>query len=467
MREEENITDEKVWGIDREKALMATQRIENIVRYILEHFNQKTKYNEKEYNHTVVSNIGDVASKRKEKIKKTAHLVLILFLQLLPLKQQKILCGISAENGDIITYSSLKVTTIFSFGVNEEEPEIDSLITDENPEDTSRLDISSRDFLDASIKDYNRMFGTSYETSSEKFQNYYKDVSLRVKNRKIDLLIVVNMFLTGFDAIMLNTLWVDKNLCLHGLLQSYSRTNRILNSIKTFGNVVCFRNLEKATNESITLFGNREVNGIVLLKTYDEYYHGYRKQDGEERRGYEKLITELRRKYPMIGEQIVGEEAQKEFIRLYGAILKVKNILSSFDEFEENEVLTECEVQEHHSMYIDMYNEFRGKKKGDSENVNDDIVFEMELIKQVEINIDYILDLIRKYHASVLQDKEIVGTIEKAIDSSMELRNKKDLIEQFIASLTSATQVDESLYTKAGGRIGSHFEQRRSLQILS
>src|SRR5690606_6364392 len=187
----------------------------------------------------------------------------------------------------------------------------------ENSDDTSRLDQDSRNFLDKAISDYNKMFGTSYDTSSDKFQNYYKDVSERVKNREIDILIVVNMFLTGFDATTLNTLWVDKNLRLHGLLQAYSRTNRILNSIKTFGNIVCFRNLEKATNESIALFGDKEAGGIVLLKTYQEYYNGYTKDD-KEVPGYVALAGELLERFPA-GEMIAGEQNQKEFIRLYSA----------------------------------------------------------------------------------------------------------------------------------------------------
>jgi len=339
----------------------------------------------------------------------------------------------------------LKIATIFSFCVNENDPEIDGIIEDENLEDTSGLDQSSRDFLDSAIKDYNKIFKTNYDTSSDKFQNYYKDVSQRVKDREIDLLIVVNMFLTGFDATTLNTLWVDKNLRLHGLLQAFSRTNRILNSVKTFGNIVCFRNLEKATNESIALFGDKEAAGVVLLKTFDEYYNGYKNGD-KDVRGYASLVSELQDKYP-VGVQIIGEQNQKDFIKLYGAILKVKNILSTFDEFAGNELLTERDVQDYHSMYINLYNDFRGKNKGDSENVNDDIVFEMELIKQVEINIDYILELIRKYHAGHLKDKEIVISIGKAIDSSVELRNKKELIEQFIESLTPTTNVDDDWHS--------------------
>ena len=237
-----------------------------------------------------------------------------------------------------------------------------------------------------------------------------------------------------------NTLWVDKNLRMHGLLQAYSRTNRILNSIKTFGNIVCFRNLEKATNESIALFGDKEAAGIVLLKTFDEYYNGYTQND-KEVRGYADLVSELQMKYPA-GEQIVGEQNKKSFVRLYGAILKLRNILSTFDAFAGREILTERDVQDYHSAYIDLYNELRPQKH-EAEQINEDLVFEMELIKQIEVNIDYILSLIRKYHEEHLQDKEIIVTIRRAIDSSVDLRNKKELIERFIESLTPESEVDE------------------------
>jgi type I site-specific deoxyribonuclease, HsdR family len=426
MREEENIEDGKVWDIDRENALASPERIANIVKYIREHFDQKTKrnvsYKLRERRLAGFNSIFAVASIEVAK-KYYAEF-------------QHQLTGLPSDK-------QLKVAIIYSFGVNENEPE--GIIGDENLEDTSHLDQNSRDFLESAIQDYNKMFKTNYDTSSDKFQNYYKDVSERVKNREIDLLIVVNMFLTGFDATTLNTLWVDKNLRLHGLLQAYSRTNRILNSVKTFGNVVCFRNLENATNESIALFGDKEAGGIVLLKTFDEYYNGYKDGD-RDIRGYAELVEELLQKYP-IGEAIIGEQNQKEFIKLYGGILRIRNILSTFDEFSGNEILSERDIQDYHSMYINLYNEFRGKNKGESENINDDIVFEMELIKQVEINIDYILELIRKYHNSHLQDKEIIITIGKAIDSSVELRNKKDLIEQFIDSLTPVTNVDDDWQT--------------------
>jgi type I restriction enzyme R subunit len=249
------------------------------------------------------------------------------------------------------------------------------------------------------------------------------------------------MFLTGFDATTLNTLWVDKNLRMHGLLQAFSRTNRILNSIKTFGNIVCFRNLEENTNEALALFGNKEAGGIVLLKTFDEYYYGY--NDGKKDvRGYADLVQELLEKFP-IGVRIVSEEAKKEFIKLYGAILKLMNILRSFDEFAGKEILSDRDFQDYHSIYIELYNEFRGQGTGGRENVVDDIEFEMELIKQVEINIDYILMLIRKYHEGHMKDKEIIVNIQKAIDSSVDLRNKKDLIEKFVDSLTPSSNVDE------------------------
>lgn len=421
VREAEDIEDKKVNDIDREAILSAPERISNIVKYIREHFDQKTKRNSyykikdrrlAGFNSIFAVASIDVAKKYYAEFKKQ--------LEGLPSDKQ------------------LKIATIYSFGVNDED--LDGMI-DENSEDTTGLDISSRDFLESAISDYNRMFGTSYDTSSDKFQNYYKDVSERVKNREIDILIVVNMFLTGFDATTLNTLWVDKNLRLHGLLQAFSRTNRILNSVKTFGNIVCFRNLEKATNESIALFGDKEASGIVLLKAYDDYYHGYKDGD-KEVRGYESLVKELLERFP-VGERILGEQNQKDFVKLYGAILRVRNILSTFDEFAGNEILSDRDVQDYHSAYIDIYNEFRKSKEEEKENVNEDVIFEMELIKQVDINIDYILGLIKKYHEDHTKNKELLLDINKAIDSSVELRNKKDLINQFIASLDIHSVVDD------------------------
>ena len=421
VKEAEDIEDKKVSDIDREAILSAPERISNIVTYIREHFDQKTKRN----------------SYYKIKDRRLAGFNSIFAVSSIE-TAKKYYAEFKKQLEGLPSDKQLKVATIYSFGVNDED--LDGMI-DENSEDTSGLDISSRDFLDNAIADYNKMFGTSYDTSSDKFQNYYKDVSERVKNREIDILIVVNMFLTGFDATTLNTLWVDKNLRLHGLLQAYSRTNRILNSVKTFGNIVCFRNLEKATNESIALFGDKEASGIVLLKAYGDYYHGYK--DGEkEIRGYESLVKELLERFP-VGERIMGEQNQKDFVKLYGAILRVRNILVTFDEFAGNEILSDRDVQDYHSAYIDIYNEFRKEKTDEKENVNEDVVFEMELIKQVDINIDYILGLIKIYHEDHIKNKELLLDINKAIDSSVELRNKKDLINQFIASLDIHSVVDD------------------------
>jgi len=425
VRDAENIEDKQISDIDREAVLSSPVRLVNVVSYIVDHFDQKTKRNSfyklKDRRLAGFNSIFAVSSID------VAKLYYSYFKKYL---------------ADLPSDRHLKIALIYSFGVNDEDA--DGML-DENSEDTNGLDVSSRDFLDSAISDYNGMFGTTYDTSADKFQNYYKDVSMRLKNREIDILIVVNMFLTGFDATTLNTLWVDKNLRLHGLLQAFSRTNRILNSVKTFGNIVCFRNLEKATNESIALFGDKEACGIVLLKAYDDYYNGYKAEE-KEVRGYKDLIAELLEKFP-VGERILGEQDQKDFIKLYGAILRVRNILTTFDEFTGNEILTERDVQDYHSMYIDLYNDLRKGTDAEKENINDDLVFEMELIKQVEINIDYVLNLIKKFHEDHIKNREILLDINKAIDSSVELRNKKDLIVQFIDSLDAHAIVDQDWRT--------------------
>ena len=333
---------------------------------------------------------------------------------------------------------NLVIATIYSFAPNEADPE-DAL--PEEGFETEALDQSSRDFLESAIQDYNNAFQTKFDTSSDKFQNYYKDLSLRVKNREVDILIVVNMFLTGFDATTLNTLWVDKNLKMHGLIQAFSRTNRILNSVKTFGNIVCFRDLQKETNEAIALFGDKEATGIVLLKDYDSYYFGYTDAKGNDVLGYQDLIDELTEKFP-VGKPIVGEQNEKDYIKLYGKILRLKNILSTFDRFAGNELLPERTFQDYQSTYIDLYQQYRPKTDGDRENINDDIEFEVELIRQVEINIDYILALAEQFHASNCKNKEILGAIDRAIDSSIQLRSKKDLIQGFIDTMNASTVVE-------------------------
>ena len=445
MDAEPDIDDKEVWDINREKAFLAPERIRLVTDYILTHFDQKTYRGDKTYTYSVLQNITEVASAgSKQQIEETQQ-------------KQRVsgfnsIFAVSSVDAAKLYYAEfhrqmaenpqkrLKVAVIYSYGANEEET--DGILDEENPEDTSALDQSSRDFLDAAIRDYNGMFHTNYSTDGDKFQNYYKDVSLRMKNKELDLLIVVNMFLTGFDATTLNTLWVDKNLKMHGLIQAYSRTNRILNSIKVFGNIVCFRNLQKRTDDAISLFGDKEAGGIVLMRGYKDYYFGYEDADGKYHQGYQDMIEELTTKFPLTEERITGEQRQKEFIVLFGAILRMRNLLTSFDEFAGSEILSERDFQDYLGRYQDLRDEWKNRKPGgEKEDITDDIVFEIELIKQIEINIDYILMLVQKYHDSHCDDKEILITIQKAVDASPELRSKKALIETFIAGINDVSDV--------------------------
>lgn len=445
MRERENIADKKVRDIDREHAMNAPARITEVTKYVLEHFDQKTKRNAGSYEFSRLENVAEAAQardRRKIKMRKNVQRLngFNSIFATASVESAKRYYAEFTRQMAAHPEKSLKIALIYSFGVNEDEP--NGLLDEENSESTEKLDKPSRDFLENAISDYNRQFGTNYDTSSEKFQNYYKDVSLRMKNRELDLLIVVNMFLTGFDATTLNTLWADKNLRMHGLLQAYSRTNRILNSVKTFGNIVCFRNLEKETNDALALFGNRDASGVVLLRKFEDYYSGYNDNSGKHVPGYEEICAQMRAEYPL-GEEILGEAKKKDFIRLFGAFLKLKNILSAFDAFSGKEIFSEREIQNYQSVYLRFYDEFRKNRTGDCENINDDIVFEMELVKQVDISIDYILTLIAKYNSGAQKDKEIVVKIRSAVDASPELRSKKDLIENFIAGLTPGIDVDE------------------------
>ena len=449
MKEQEDIKDEQVRNINRERALLSSERICHIVTYILEHFTQKTKRNGKSFVFNKLTNIAEVAAAKKssdepKEIKqKTRLLGFNSIFAVSSIEAAKLYYLEFKRQMELLPSNrQLNVAIIYSCGANEAEEDFTGILDDENPENTDALDKSSRDFLESAIKDYNEAFKTNYDTSVDKFQNYYKDVSLRMKNREIDLLIVVNMFLTGFDATTLNTLWVDKNLRMHGLLQAFSRTNRILNSIKTFGNIICFRNLEQATNESVALFGDKEAGGLVLLKTFNEYYTGYDDASGKHQVGYFDLVSSLLADYPL-ETRIIGEEAERKFIKLYGAILKAINILSTFDQFVGREILSERDIQDYHSIYLDLYDKFRKQQGGDVANVNDDIVFEMELIKQVEINIDYILYLIEQLHDGNVGDKEIRISIQKAIGASPNLRNKKELIENFIDQLTPDKNIND------------------------
>lgn len=441
MALEEDIKDEDVWGIDREKPMMAPERISLVTKYILNNFDCKTYRGDKTYVFNALSNIKDVVSagrqeveeiKRKQRLSGFNSIFAVASVPMAKLYYQEFKKQMAEDPS-----KSLKIATIFSYGANEEEA--DGVIDDENSEDTSALDQNSRDFLEDAIRDYNVMFHTNYDTSSDKFQNYYKDVSLRMKNKELDLLIVVNMFLTGFDATTLNTLWVDKNLKMHGLIQAFSRTNRILNSIKTYGNIVCFRRLQPRMESAIALFGDRDASSIVLVRTFKEYYYGCRDDDGKPVRGYIDMIAELQEKYPASEHQIIGEKNQKNFIMLFGAVLRMRNLLSCFDEFVGKEGISERDMQDYLSIYEDLRQNWPPKgPEGEKTDITDDVVFEVELVKQIEVNIDYILMLVKQYHDSNCEDKEILVTIQKAVDSSPTLRSKKKLIEAFIEDVNDS-----------------------------
>lgn len=412
IRERDQYEDQKVYDIYREGAYKAAARVDLVTNYILDHFAQKTKrshgYSFKGARVMGFNSILATASIDMAKVYYTAFK-----------RIQEERCG-----------ERLKVAIIYSFSPNEAD---DGCGLPDESFDVESLDTPSRDFLADAIEDYNAMFSTSFDTSSQGFQNYYKDLSDRMKKRQVDLTIVVNMFLTGFDATTLNTLWVDKDLRDHGLIQAFSRTNRILNSVKTYGNIVCFRNLEDRVNHAISLFGDKEAGGVVLLKPYAEYLGEYRER-----------LAQLREQFPLEavlnGNALLGEEAEKTFIRLFGVILRLRNILTAFDDFAADDTLSPRDEQDYRSVYTDLYQKWR-KQKEDATIINDDLVFEVELLKQVDINIDYVLMLVQKYHDSNCTDKMIIGDIERAIGASYELRNKKDLIEAFIDSLDSSNDV--------------------------
>ena len=418
VKQKDDTNDQKVKAIDTEEALASPERIREVSKYILDHFDQKTMRN-------------SYYSLKGQRVNGFNSMFAVSSIPVCKKYYMELKKQIAERHRD------LTIATIFSFAPNEESP--DGILEDESF-DTEGLDQSSRDFLEMAIDDYNKQFKTNYDTSSKGFQDYYKDLSNRMKKREIDLLIVVNMFLTGFDATTLNTLWVDKNLKMHGLIQAFSRTNRILNSVKTFGNIVCFRDLEKETNDAIQLFGDKEANGIVLLKSYEDYYYGCVDDNGKTLKGYEERIEELLYRFPL-GEPIIGDQNKKDFIVLFGNILRLRNILSAFDKFEGNELLSPIDFQDYTGNYHDIYQEIK-PKEADKDSILNDVVFEMELVKQVEVNIDYILMLVAKYHDENCKDKEILVAIDKAIRSSLQLRSKKELIEDFIETINTSTDVN-------------------------
>ena len=445
LKEKTGITDEQISAIDREKAMASPERVSQVVKYIIDHFDQKTRRSSY-YSFRVLDDIHKVASAKKgisvkeHKTEQKLNGFNAMFAVASIPMAKAYYNEFKKQQADFPEAQRLKIATIYSYSANEED--IDGILAEENPESTTQLDQQSRDFLEGAIKDYNQMFATNYDTSGDKFQNYYKDLSLRMKNKQVDLLIVVNMFLTGFDATTLNTLFVDKNLKQHGLIQAFSRTNRILNSVKAFGNIVCFRDLQQATDDAIALFGDKDASSIVVLMDFWSYFNGYDNKDGKHCYGYSELVGQLQSEFPE-DQPILGEDAEKRFISLFGSLLKSINILSTFDQFYDRRELTDRQLQDYQSHYLDLRDKWRRRKTGDKENINDDLIFETELIRQVEINIDYILLLVQKYHDTNCTDKEILVNISKAIGSSIQLRSKKELIESFISSVNADTDVDK------------------------
>ena len=370
--------------------------------------------------------------------------------------------------------NKLKIATIFSYAANEEQSAIGEIFDENfNPK---AMNSSAKEFLSRVIKDYNDMFKTNYSVESKEFQNYYRDLSKRVKDQEIDLLIVVGMFLTGFDAPTLNTLFVDKNLRYHGLIQAYSRTNRIYDSTKTFGNIITFRDLEKATIDAITLFGDKNIRNVILEKSYKEYMEGFTDIiTGEARRGYVSIVKELQEKYSNI-DNIVKEKDKKEFVKLFGEYLKVENILQNYDEFTKFKVyqgldkndpkaleefkaayyvtddeigalkkipyIGERTIQDYRSMYNDirLRRERGGKEKEKSSIDWDDVEFEIDLLKSQEINLDYIIELIFEKNKKIKNKELLTEDIRRIIRSSVGNRAKENLIIGFI----NKTDLNES-----------------------
>ena len=445
MRMKNDVDRKRVWGIDTDEALRDKERIRIVTEYIIEHFAEKTKQGADIYSMNTLTNVADVVRKGGKTEEKKQRIRTRGFNSIF---------AVDSVKSAILYYNefkrqlaepgapNLRVATIYTFNANEEETDDWGFGGDENPDDVGDApDIQSRDALNKAIKDYNEMWTphTSYSTDGEQFQSFYKDISLRMKNKEIDILIVVGMFLTGFDAKTLNTLWVDKNLKMHGLLQAYSRTNRILNTVKDCGNIVCFRNLEEATKKSLAIFGDENQTGMVFLKTFKEYYEtGYVDDNGVPHDSYKTLIERLLREFPVERmAEIADEEVKKDFIRLLSEILKVRNILSTFDDFtKEAEIVDDMRFLDYKGWYNTYYHEFRPPNNNEAENINDDIVFEIELVKQVQININYILNLIQQYHDSNCEDKEVVARIMKEINASPDMRDKRDLIEKFIERMT-------------------------------
>ncbi|WP_291051005.1 MULTISPECIES: type I restriction endonuclease subunit R [unclassified Empedobacter] len=440
---ETEVDEKKLSGEDAKKAFLHPARISEISKYILQNYRIKT-------HRTKGGNNGFNAMFAVSSVEAAKHYYEELNRQ------------------QIDSEKPLKIATIFSFAANEEQSAIGEII-DESFE-PSALNSTAKEFLTKAINDYNKMFKTSYGVESDEFQNYYRDLSERVKNKEIDLLIVVGMFLTGFDAPKLNTLFVDKNLRYHGLIQAFSRTNRILDATKSFGNIVTFRDLEQATIDAITLFGNKNTKNVVLEKSYKEYLEGFTDAStGEARRGFVEVVNELNEKFPN-PDQIEKEKDKKEFTKLFGEYLRVENILQNYDEFtslkalqnidqsdataveefkemyhvsdddlvvmQKIQLLPQRVEQDYRSTYNDIRDWLRKEKEGKQPEDGgidwDDVVFEVDLLKSQEINLDYILELIFDHNKKTKNKAELVEEISRVIRASIGNRAKESLVVDYI-----------------------------------
>ena len=416
----ETETDDKKLKELEKRMLLHPERISKIVEYILKVYNTKTHRNEY-YN---------IKQKRLNGFNAMFAVQSVEAAKLYYEEFQK-------QQENLPEEKRLKVATIYSFAANEERNAIGD-IPDENFE-PSAMESTAKEFLDKVISDYNDYFKTNFSTNGSEFQNYYKDLSKKVKDKKIDILIVVGMFLTGFDAPTLNTLFVDKNLRYHGLIQAFSRTNRILNKVKTFGNIVCFRDLEKATKNAIKTFGDENSVNIILEKSYNDYINGFKDEEtGKSIKGYVSLCNEIVEKFPKPVE-IEKTQDKKEFVELFGELLKTENILKNFDEFENFEkIISDRQMQDMKSVYVDICEEIRNAGKDDQNNSNEqgidfsDIEFQIDLLRTDEINLDYILELILEKTKEHDDIETLKSEIRRVIRTSLGTRAKENLVINFI-----------------------------------
>ena len=416
---ETETNDKKLKELEK-RMLLHPERISKIVEYILKVYNTKTHRNEY-YN---------IKQKRLNGFNAIFAVQSVEAAKLYYEEFQK-------QQENLPEEKRLKVATIYSFAANEEQNVIGD-IPDENFE-PSAMESTAKEFLDKVISDYNDYFKTNFSTNGNEFQNYYKDLSKKVKDKKIDILIVVGMFLTGFDAPTLNTLFVDKNLRYHGLIQAFSRTNRILNKVKTFGNIVCFRDLEKATKNAIKTFGDENSVNIILEKSYNDYIKGFKDEEtGKSVKGYIDLCNEIVKKFPKPVE-IEKNQDKKEFAELFGELLKTENILKNFDEFENFEkIISDRQMQDMKSVYVDICEEIRNAGKDDQNNSNEqgidfsDIEFQIDLLKTDEINLDYILELILEKTKEHDDIETLKSEIRRIIRTSLGTRAKENLVINFI-----------------------------------